>query len=260
MKIFISHHRTDVKVVRQLKQEFGNFGISPKTVNLHRALNNDVLDKLDEVVPNIDYVIVILSKAYVGDKWFDKELAAFCWKERELKNKIILPVIVESCDIPPILGSDRKLFDLKKITKIKLSNLTQFVLSKRQVFVVMKLGDEALNSMYEGVIKPVMEEHKYSVIRIDAVEDSGRISEQILHQISRSEIIVADLTGERPNCYYEAGYAHALGKEIIFTVKDGEKVHFDLAGNRFILWKTEGQLRSALIKRLEAIQKKGLLK
>jgi nucleoside 2-deoxyribosyltransferase len=104
--------------------------------------------------------------------------------------------------------------------------------------------------------QPTLEKFKYSVVRIDKVQDSGRIAEQILNQIARSEIVLADLTGERPNCYYEAGYAHALGKEIILTVKRGGKVHFDLASNRFILWGTEEESRKELTKRLEAIQQR----
>ena len=35
-------------------------------------------------------------------------------------------------------------------------------------------------------------------------------------------VVLADLTGERPNCYFEAGYAHALGKQLILTIRKGE--------------------------------------
>lgn len=260
MKIFISYSRQEEKFVKQLKQTFRGFGILPKTVNLHRTLGNDVYDKdkLEEVIPNIDFVITVLSEDYVSNEWLNKELIAFYLKEKKASDKIIIPVLRDKCKIPDILNDGRKIYDLRRGILSKTSELIQFILGQRQAFVVMKLGDSELDSAYEGVIKPVIEGFKYSVVRIDKVEDSGRISEQILNKISRSEIIIADLTGERPNCYYEAGYAHALGKEIIFTVKDGEKVHFDLAGNRFIYWKTEDQLRNALIKRIEAIQKREL--
>lgn len=127
----------------------------------------------------------------------------------------------------------------------------------KQVFVIMKFGDPSLDSAYEGVIKPLGLLLGYKVLRVDEIQDSGVISQQILESISRSELVLADLSGERPNCYYEAGFAHALGREIIFSRRKGEKVHFDLAGHRFIEWETEEELRRKLRQRLESHQAKG---
>ena len=125
-----------------------------------------------------------------------------------------------------------------------------------QIFVIMKLGDDLLDSAYEGVIEPLGREFGYDVVRIDAIQDSGNISEQILQNIAESRIILAELSGERPNCYYEAGFAHALGKELIFCIRDGDEIHFDLAGRRFIVWDTEAKFRHELRARLEAIAAK----
>lgn len=80
--------------------------------------------------------------------------------------------------------------------------------SERQMFVIMKFGDEALDSAYDGVIKPVSSEFGYNALRVDEIENSGNITDQILSAIRSSGLILADLTGERPNCYYEAGFAH----------------------------------------------------
>jgi len=119
---------------------------------------------------------------------------------------------------------------------------------------VMKFGDEELDSMYEGVIKPLGREIGFDVLRIDEVQDSGNITDQVLEAIASSALIIADLSGERPNTYYEAGYAHALGKEIIFTIRQGDEIHFDLAGYRFVQWRTENDLRQKLLRRLEAFR------
>lgn len=62
------------------------------------------------------------------------------------------------------------------------------------------------------------------------------------------------LTGERPNCYFEAGYAHALRKQLILTIRKGEKVHFNLAERRFIEWATGKELLDAHYRRLESIR------
>ena len=127
---------------------------------------------------------------------------------------------------------------------------------KKQIFVIMKFEDEYLDSAYKGVIRPLGEEFGYRVIRIDDIEDSGIITAQILESIAESEIVLADLSGARPNCYYETGVAYATGRELILTVKGKEKVHFDLSVHRFIRWKTESGLRKKLRRRLKAIQSK----
>ena len=119
----------------------------------------------------------------------------------------------------------------------------------------MKFDDATLDSAYEGVIKPIVKKHKYRPIRIDDIQDSGKITDQIIEEISRSEIVLADLSGERPNCYYEAGFAHAIGKKMIFTIRKDTLIHFDLSAYRFIEWDTEQELRNRLNLRFKSIQK-----
>ena len=127
---------------------------------------------------------------------------------------------------------------------------------KHQIFVIMKFDDEHLDSAYKGVIRPLGEEFGYRVLRVDDIEDSGMITAQIIESIAESEIVLADLTSARPNCYYETGVAFATGRELILTIKGKEKVHFDLSVHRFIRWKTEYSLRTQLRQRLKAIQAK----
>jgi hypothetical protein len=141
-------------------------------------------------------------------------------------------------------------------TKVKSLLEKSFGNLENQVFVIMKFGDEELDSAYEGVIKPSIEKFNLKSIRVDNIEDSGRIDDQILENIAKSKLIISDLSGERPNCYYETGFAHALGKELILTIRDKEKIHFDLAGYRFITWKTEADLRKKLATRLKSILEK----
>jgi hypothetical protein len=127
---------------------------------------------------------------------------------------------------------------------------------KNQVFVVMKFGEPRLDSAYEGVIRPLIEEFSLKPLRIDEVQNSGPITDQVLEEISSSKYVLADLTGERPNCYYECGFAHAIGRELILTIAANEPVHFDLAAYRFIQWSTEAELRRKLRSRLETLHKR----
>lgn len=124
--------------------------------------------------------------------------------------------------------------------------------NKTQVFVVMKFDDEVLNSAYES-IKSTLNELKLDTVRIDEIEHSGAITDEILRYIDESKYVLVELTGSRPNCYYEAGYADALGKEIIYVIKDGEDIHFDLKHRKFIIWKTESDLRKKIRNRFKSL-------
>jgi hypothetical protein len=75
----------------------------------------------------------------------------------------------------------------------------------------------------------------------------------MLVSIAESAIVYADLSGERPNCYYETGFAHALGKNLILAINSSYSRHFDISGYRFITWDTEHDLREKLTSRLEAM-------
>jgi hypothetical protein len=129
----------------------------------------------------------------------------------------------------------------------------QFAITKRQAFIIMQIGDKQLDSAYEGAVKPLFEEFGITPLRMDEVEDSGRINEQMLTAIAESTVVFADLSGERPNCYYETGFAHALGKDLILTKRSADKLHFDLSAHRIILWDVESELRSKLRNRLVAM-------
>jgi hypothetical protein len=64
--------------------------------------------------------------------------------------------------------------------------------------------------------------------RIDEPATNERITERVLESIRRAEFVIAELTNSKPNVYYEAGYAHALGKTPIYIAREGTAPEFDL--------------------------------
>lgn len=172
-------------------------------------------------------------------------------KKRKGSVKLTLEVTADLAQQLLEAANSGKLQELS-VSGAKLVSSTKLL--EDIAFVIMRFGDEQLDSTYQLVIRQVLLDFGYSPLRIDEVQDSGRITDQILSSILIAKIVVADFTGGRPNCYYEAGFAHALKKPIIFTIKRGEKIHFDLSGYRFIQWKTDMDLRQQLTQRLIALR------
>jgi hypothetical protein len=68
--------------------------------------------------------------------------------------------------------------------------------------------------------------------RVDDGGGSGFIVREITFLIEQAEFIVCDLSHERPNVYYELGYAHGCGNEaddILLVARTGTHLHFDIA-------------------------------
>jgi hypothetical protein len=76
-------------------------------------------------------------------------------------------------------------------------------------------------------------------IRIDKEYPLDELVRRIKEEIEKAQFLVADLTDERPSCYFEAGYGEAKGRHIIYVASENSvldpkratKIHFDIHKN-----------------------------
>lgn len=65
------------------------------------------------------------------------------------------------------------------------------------------------------------------------------INVEIFQTIYSSSLVVVDLTGLRPNCFTELGYALGLRKKVIITAQEGTSLPFDSASLPCHFWSSE---------------------
>jgi len=103
-------------------------------------------------------------------------------------------------------------------------------------FVVMQFSAD-FNILYSDVIKPLCEDYGYNVVRGDDFHTSGQILEDITQSIRTAALIIADVTPDNPNVFYEVGYAHGLGKAtILLSDRSRERLPFDISGFRTLFY------------------------
>lgn len=65
-------------------------------------------------------------------------------------------------------------------------------------------------------------------VRVKDYHGDYRITDKILTLVRDARLVVADLSHEKPNVYFELGYARGLGKTVITILKAGTVAHFDV--------------------------------
>jgi len=95
----------------------------------------------------------------------------------------------------------------------------------------------AADDFMKYIVAPCAEELGYGKpIRADGLPEPGRITSQIIDLLNRADLVIADLSGNNANVYYELSCRHAIGKPAIHMAVEGTPLPFDVADNRTIFY------------------------
>jgi tetratricopeptide (TPR) repeat protein len=75
-------------------------------------VGDSIPGKINEGLRNSDYLILLMSQASMRSRWVTREWLPVAYRETESARKMILPVLVEDCDIPALLV-DKRYADLR---------------------------------------------------------------------------------------------------------------------------------------------------
>ncbi len=98
---------------------------------------------------------------------------------------------------------------------------------KPHCFVAMPFGTKpghdglpiAFNRVYEEYIGPALEAAGFEVFRADEEQRAGDIRTDMFQELLMADLVVADLTLDNPNVWYELGVRHALRARGVILVQ-----------------------------------------
>ena len=112
--------------------------------------------------------------------------------------------------------------------------------SEKICFVISPIGESGSNirkrsdQVLKYIIRPAVESCGYKVVRADEIPEPGIITNQIIQHVVDAPLVIADLTGQNPNVFYELAIRHATRKPLIQIINKVEDIPFDVGSMRTI--------------------------
>lgn len=114
-----------------------------------------------------------------------------------------------------------------------------------------------LNYFFLYLKKYLEEKYKIRVERGDSNVLTRELMKKIFEQISSASFLIADISGNNANVFFELGIAHAGGKPVIFLTQDAprdapvdirqfEFIHYELGRHEDFLAKLDNAVRNVL--------------
>src|SRR5262245_6712974 len=108
-------------------------------------------------------------------------------------------------------------------------------------FVAMPFGVKAgidFDAIYKDFIKPALETAGFAVFRADQEMRAGDIRTDMFQELFLADLVVADLSIDNPNVWYELGVRHALRARGVIGIQcQREYMPFDVYSDRSIKYR-----------------------
>jgi len=122
--VFLSYASADREMAHKIVNELREQGNHVWFDAYELQYGDSIVKTIENAISVSDYLVVLLSPNSVNSVWVQKELGAALSSELTSRDITLLPVLIEACDIPPILASYQHL-DLRKDFEQGISRLIE---------------------------------------------------------------------------------------------------------------------------------------
>lgn len=106
-KVFISHSSKDKQFAKWLSVDLANAGHRPWLDGWEIRAGDSIPTQIGIGIEECQFVLLLLSKKSVSSHWVEREWQAKYWKEAQDNEVMVIPVLIEDCDIPILLQTKR---------------------------------------------------------------------------------------------------------------------------------------------------------
>ena len=103
MPVFISYSHSDELIVNKLAAHLVKHNANVWVDTWELNVGDSILNRVQDAIQESSALLVVLSKTSVESEWCKKELSAGLMRELDEKRVVVLPVLVEDCEIPLFL-------------------------------------------------------------------------------------------------------------------------------------------------------------
>lgn len=101
--VFLSHNSKDKAFARKLASMLSENGVEVWIDEAELKVGDSLTQKIGAAIDSTDFLAVVLSHSSVNSPWVQKELSLAMQKELAERQVKVLPILKESCEIPPFL-------------------------------------------------------------------------------------------------------------------------------------------------------------
>lgn len=288
-KVFLSYSRSDKGLVDRISRDLSRYGVDFWMDRQNLIAGREWLPQIRQAISEAEFMIVFLSSASLRSDIVGIEFAKALEMQSKAKGRRLIPALLEKVPLPPQFAkvqyvdfSESYLDGLQQllramevpagpsltelfprgyakeiaaeVTKILgvdgRSPLRQNTVANSKLVFVITAFREDLDPIFEG-IEAAGRAVGLDVKRVKDVPGDYRITDQLIRMIHEARLVVADLTHERPNVYFELGYARGLGKTIVTIAREGTPIHFDIKDWTYLTYIDSRILERDIKKRFE---------
>lgn len=106
-KLFVSHSSKDKDFVRELADDLRSLGHDVWLDEWEIKVGDCIISKVEAALSDCSYVVLVMSRHAVESGWVEKEWRSKYWEEVQVGTAIVLPVLLEDCEIPLLLKTKK---------------------------------------------------------------------------------------------------------------------------------------------------------